>query len=156
MGRRLAMPRSTPNIWLCPPPTHHLLRPVPIRTQNSFKNLYLIEHLGIVVSRVQQLKRCNILLPSPSTTRSSPHIPRRSRSSDDGESGESRKMTFHTVLCLDGMEHVHHSAGDYFSFLLVDDDTGLEILHVHAMTVLESQSLDEYHQVERFRVGGYG
>ncbi len=41
--------------------------------------------------------------------------------------GESRKMTFHTVLRLDRMEHVHHSAGDRLSFLLVDDDTRLEI-----------------------------
>ncbi|PBK71059.1 hypothetical protein ARMSODRAFT_973551 [Armillaria solidipes] len=51
--------------------------------------------------------------------------------------GESRKMTFHIVLRLDGMEHVRYSAGGYFSFLLVDDDTGLEILHVHVMTVLD-------------------
>ncbi|PBK65211.1 hypothetical protein ARMSODRAFT_447913 [Armillaria solidipes] len=56
--------------------------------------------------------------------------------------GESRKMTFHTVLRLEGMEHVHHSAGDCHSFLLVDDDTGLEILHVYAITVFENQSLD--------------
>ncbi len=71
--------------------------------------------------------------------------------------GESRKMMFHTVLRLDGMEHVHHSAGDCFSFVLVDDDIGLEILHVLAMIVLESQFLDNIcHEVERSRVGGYG
>ncbi|SJL12526.1 uncharacterized protein ARMOST_15953 [Armillaria ostoyae] len=59
--------------------------------------------------------------------------------------GESRKLTFHTVLRLDAMEHIHHSAGDCFSFLLVDDDTGLEILHVHAMTVLEYGRYHENH-----------
>ncbi|PBK62823.1 hypothetical protein ARMSODRAFT_562367 [Armillaria solidipes] len=71
--------------------------------------------------------------------------------------GESRKMTFHTVLHLDGIEHVHHPAVDCFSFLWVDHDIMLEILHVHAMNVFESQSLDTIcHEVERFRVGGYG
>ncbi len=58
--------------------------------------------------------------------------------------GESCKMMFHTVLHLNGMEHVHHLAGGSFSFLQVDSDTGLEILHVHAMIVLESQFLGQY------------
>ncbi|KAK0443166.1 hypothetical protein EV421DRAFT_2019140 [Armillaria borealis] len=127
---------STSNIWLYPPPMHHLLRP----SQSNTSGLSYPESdnsNGVTFffhPRPQELS-------SYSTYRGAlqqhPSTPRLYRSSDDGESGESRKMTFHTVLHLDGLEHDHHSAGDCFSFLLVDDGAGLEILHVHAMTILE-------------------